>query len=220
MNPLYPMSTMNPPEPPAPPFPLPSPLPPLVPSVVPSPGSLPVGAIIAYAGVPHSAAPAPEGFLVCDGRALDKDDFHELFQVIGYKYSRNDGGQRFQLPNLQGYFLRGVDPRGSVDKDRDQRVSVAGAAYDGVGSIQQSAFQLHEHELSAATAAAAKSPSGTEAGTVTTVSEKTTEVVPEAADVPLHTSKFESRPVNVAVYFLVLARSARELRPAALAESR
>ena len=44
---------------------------------------------------------------------------------------------------------------------------------------------------------------GTEAGTTTTTFENTTEVVPDQSDVTLSTSKFESRPVNVALYFIL-----------------
>lgn len=204
---------MNPPLPPSPPLLVPGLLPPLVPGTPAAAGGLPVGAVIAFAGLPGVHSPPLEafGFMVCDGRSLDRDEFEELFNVVAYIYSATEGGQRFQIPNLQGYFLRGVDPNGQVDPDLDQRTSVSGQTYAGVGSVQASAFQLHEHQLAAATAASQPSQSGTEAGTTTTLTEKTTQVVPEASDVTLHTSKFESRPVNVALYFLVRFTSSPSL---------
>ena len=202
---------MNPPLPPAPPFLVPGLLPPLVPGGTATGGGLPVGAVIAFAGLPGAHSPPLEasGFMVCDGRSLDKDEFEELFNVIAYTYSATDGGQTFRIPDLQGYFLRGVDPNGQVDPDLDARVSVSGHGYSGVGSLQPSAFQLHEHKLAAAAATAQPSQSGTEAGTTTATFENTTEVVPERADVALGTSQFESRPVNVALYFIVRFTSKR-----------
>jgi microcystin-dependent protein len=196
---------MNPPLPPSPPLLVPGLLPPLVPGTTTAGGCLPVGTVLAFAGLPGAHSPPLEasGFMVCDGRSLDKDEFEELFNVIAYTYSATDGGQNFQIPNLQGYFLRGVDPNGQVDPDLDVRTSVSGHAYSGVGSLQPSAFQLHEHKLAAAAATSQPSQSGTEAGTTTTTFENTTEVVPDQSDVTLSTSKFESRPVNVALYFIL-----------------
>lgn len=204
MNPLPPM-------PPMPSLPVPAQLPPIVPTLGPSFGAAPVGAVIAFAGTlgAHSPPLEASGWMVCDGRAVDKDECAELFNVIGYTYSARAGGQSFQIPNLQGYFLRGVDPSGTVDPDLDKRVSVSQQPYQGVGSIQPSAFQLHEHQLSAATASAQPSQSGKEAGTTTTATETTTEVVAEPGGEPLNTSKYESRPINVAVYFIL--RYASEL---------
>ncbi len=58
--------------------------------------SLP-GMIEAYA-----AATAPEGYLLCDGRAVSRTTYSELFKVIGTTYGSGDGSTTFNIPNLQG----------------------------------------------------------------------------------------------------------------------
>jgi len=202
---------MKPPLPPLPPLPqLPPPglLSPLVPGLTAAGGDFPVGAVVAFAGTSGACSLLEAaGWMVCDGRSLDRYLYEELFNALGYTYSATESGRDFQIPNFQGYFLRGVDPHGTVDQDLDLRTSVSGEPYSGVGSNQDSAFQLHEHRLSAAKAVAQPSQSGTEAGTTGATTEDTTQVVPEPGVNALHTSKYESRPINVSVYFIVRYRN-------------
>src|SRR4051812_3235520 len=43
----------------------------------------------------------PEGWAACDGRMLSKDDYPDLFSLIGTTYG-GDGQPMFALPDLQG----------------------------------------------------------------------------------------------------------------------
>lgn len=65
----------------------------------------PVGAVIMY-----SALTAPIGWLVCDGSAVSRDDYSDLFSVVGVNYGNGDGSTTFNLPNLMGRVVVGVDP--------------------------------------------------------------------------------------------------------------
>lgn len=64
----------------------------------------------------HEHLPAnddyPEGddyhFAFCDGRWLLKDEYPELFDVIGYNYSQIKGGVTFQIPDMRGKFPFGA----------------------------------------------------------------------------------------------------------------
>ena len=56
-----------------------------------------VGSIIPFAG-----STIPTGFLVCDGRAVDRSAYSQLFDVIGTTYGSGDGISTFNLPNLVG----------------------------------------------------------------------------------------------------------------------
>lgn len=60
----------------------------------------PVGTIINHAG-----DVAPDGYMVCDGRILNRNDYRELFSIIGTKYGIGDGITTFALPNKDGDFL-------------------------------------------------------------------------------------------------------------------
>ena len=52
--------------------------------------------------VPYPGSVLPEGFLVCDGSAVSRDDYSDLFEIIGTTYGSGDGSTTFNLPNLSG----------------------------------------------------------------------------------------------------------------------
>lgn len=101
-------------------------------------------ALFAAAGVAAAAAPvgqigmfwrstAPAGWLVCDGSAVDREDYADLFAVIGVSAGPGDGSTTFNLPDLRGEFLRGLDGGRGVDTGRT------------LGSAQGSQFAAHTH---------------------------------------------------------------------------
>lgn len=65
--------------------------------------AIPVGSYLLYS----SNTNTPDGFLRCDGSALDKNTYSALFEVIGYTYGKS--GDKFLLPNFSdGKFMRGT----------------------------------------------------------------------------------------------------------------
>lgn len=52
--------------------------------------------------IPYTKSVVPEGYLVCDGSAISRSDYPELFTVIGTVYGSGDGYSTFNLPNLSG----------------------------------------------------------------------------------------------------------------------
>ena len=64
--------------------------------------SIPVGTIIAvaYTGV-------PEGYMHCNGAAVNRTTYVNLFNKIGTTYGAGDGSTTFNLPNTVGKFLEG-----------------------------------------------------------------------------------------------------------------
>lgn len=64
---------------------------------------IPVGSYLLYS----SNTNTPDGFLRCDGSALDKTIYAALFAMIGYTYGRS--GDKFLLPNFSdGKFMRSI----------------------------------------------------------------------------------------------------------------
>ena len=63
-----------------------------------------VGAILPFAG-----STIPDGFLVCDGSAISRSEYSDLFEVIGTTYGAGDGTTTFNLPNMQGRATVGPD---------------------------------------------------------------------------------------------------------------
>lgn len=57
----------------------------------------PVGSISLFAG-----STAPNGWLICDGSAVSRTTYADLFSVIGTTYGTGDGSTTFNIPNLKG----------------------------------------------------------------------------------------------------------------------
>lgn len=66
--------------------------------------TLPIGAII-----PFSSDTIPENWLLCDGQAVSRTTYQELFSAIGTTYGNGDGSTTFNLPDLQGKIPVGKD---------------------------------------------------------------------------------------------------------------
>ncbi|MCP4133540.1 MAG: tail fiber protein [bacterium] len=90
----------------------------------------PAGTIAPFAGPEGNL---PEGWLLCDGSSVSRDTYDTLFQAIDTSWGSADGSS-FNLPDLQGRFLRGLDIAGIIDPGR------------AVGSYQNDAFQDHKHQ--------------------------------------------------------------------------
>jgi len=61
---------------------------------------------------------APLGFLACDGSAVSRTLYPDLFAAIGITWGNGDGGTTFNLPDARGEFVRGFDSGRGVDAGR------------------------------------------------------------------------------------------------------
>jgi microcystin-dependent protein len=104
------------------------------------------GMIITFAGPP---ANLPAGWLVCDGSEVKRSVYPGLFAAIGTSWGSGDGATSFNLPDLRGRFLRGVDQGQGRDPDAATRTASAngGNVGDMVGSLEADAFKSHVHTL-------------------------------------------------------------------------
>jgi hypothetical protein len=50
----------------------------------------------------YAGSTAPNGWLLCDGRAVSRTEFPQLFALIGISYGAGDGSTTFNLPNPDG----------------------------------------------------------------------------------------------------------------------
>jgi microcystin-dependent protein len=90
------------------------------------PDTLPVGSILAYAADTLDATLSTH-WQFCQGGQMNKAQYPDLFAAIGYSNGSGADPNIFYLPNLQGYFLRGVDETGNVDVDAGSRITPSGA---------------------------------------------------------------------------------------------
>lgn len=83
----------------------------------------------------HAGSTPPLGALVCNGALISRTSYATLFAAIGTTYGPGDGTTTFQLPDLRGEFLRGLDGGRGVDAGRS------------MGSAQADAVKMHDHDL-------------------------------------------------------------------------
>jgi microcystin-dependent protein len=65
---------------------------------------VPTGAVMPFAGII-----APATFLICDGSAVNRNVYSDLFEVIGTFYGAGDGVTTFNLPDLRGRVISGYN---------------------------------------------------------------------------------------------------------------
>lgn len=75
----------------------------------------------------------PDGYLEANGGAISRATYSNLFSVIGTQYGGGNGATTFNLPNLRGVFVRGVDNGRGLDPGRT------------LGSYQEDIFGSHRH---------------------------------------------------------------------------
>lgn len=67
--------------------------------------SLPIGSMIPFG----SQENIPSNWKICDGSAISRETYAELFNVIGTSYGEGDGTTTFNLPNKRGRVSVGLD---------------------------------------------------------------------------------------------------------------
>lgn len=92
---------------------------------------MPVGSLTQYAG-----ATAPTGFLICDGSAISRTTYADLFAIISTTYGAGDTTTTFNLPDMRETYAVGVGTRGSGVTQHDVFT---------LGQFKDDQFQSHLH---------------------------------------------------------------------------
>ncbi len=123
----------------------------------------PPGTIVAFGGTT-----VPDGWFLCDGRAVSSAQYPRLFTAIGTSWGSGipSSTTNFNLPDLRGMFLRGVNGGrndGYHDTDASLRTNavpvgrtdtgglVTGNPANNVGSVQGDKLATHSHQWGATT---------------------------------------------------------------------
>ena len=100
--------------------------------------TLPIGTI-----VPFGSDTFPENWLLCDGSAVSRTTYQDLFNIIGTTYGAGDGFTTFNLPDLRG--------RVSVGKSSDTEFDTLGeTGGEKKHTLTIDEMPSHTHELYAA----------------------------------------------------------------------
>ena len=102
----------------------------------------PPGTIISGAG-PNP----PAGYMLCDGSAISRAFYANLFNAINVAWGYGDNASTFNIPDLRGMFIRGVDSGRGIDPESAGRYQPysGGNSGDNVGSYQQTSVVSHSH---------------------------------------------------------------------------
>ena len=160
-------------------------------------GNMPTGAIIAYGGVT-----APSGYLLCNGTAVSRTTYANLFTAIGTAYGNGDGSTTFNVPQAQGMFLRGADNGAGNDPDTLTRTAnnPGGNTGDNVGSQQVDAMTSHTHTVRLYTGSGNISGQAAEAGSAFTSNQNSGTQSYSGGNTVVST---ETRPINIYVNYII-----------------
>jgi microcystin-dependent protein len=123
------------------------------------PNNVPVGTIVPFGGVidanpdavPAPTSPPPSGWLLCNGDSLNGLDtrYVALYKAIKTSFGGISTSMSFNLPDLRGRFLRGVDGTAGRDKDATDTgrpaMNTGGNVGNRVGSIESDTLLRHNH---------------------------------------------------------------------------
>lgn len=85
------------------------------------------------AAFPRTTAPA--GWLKCNGAEISRTTYAALFAIVGTTFGAGNGTTTFNLPDMRGEFIRGLDDGRGVDTGR------------AMGSAQASDIEPHSHDI-------------------------------------------------------------------------
>lgn len=156
---------------------------------------VPAGCVMSFA-----MSAAPTGWYPCDGTTVSRTGSGaNLFAAIGTTYGIGNNSTTFNVPNLQGQFIRGLTTNFStVSRD-----PLSGSRV--LGSVQSDAFQGHRHAMTNNTSlwqnfggSALAGLGQSQANGNAAVTDPTTDTIngtPRTAN--------ETRPVNIALLYCI-----------------
>lgn len=99
---------------------------------------LPPGMVVQHSINANIGTAGRYQWLYCNGQAVSRADYARLYAIIGDRFGNGDGSTTFNVPDLRGMIVRGMDDGRGVDPDAATRTAMngGGATGDAVGSVQ------------------------------------------------------------------------------------
>lgn len=116
--------------------------------------SAPAGTIEAFAGTT-----APTGWLLCGGQAISRTTYANLFTIIGTTYGVGDGSTTFNIPDLRGRTVAGLDNINGTDAGRlDWANNLGTSGGTQTHTLSSSEMPAHAHNVVIRRSAVSSSP--------------------------------------------------------------
>ena len=105
--------------------------------------TFPIGAITEY---PVSES-VPNNWLLCNGQAVSRIEYEELFEILGTTWGTGDGSTTFNLPNRAGLIAIGAGTH--TDTNGDSKTFVLGQEYGEYNhTLTTQEMPSHDHNIS------------------------------------------------------------------------
>ena len=109
---------------------------------------MPVGTILMWAGgstttATYTDADVPTGFLLCDGTAVPRSTYNNLFLTIDIRYGQGDGSSTFNLPNLIAFAPVGSKTASAKTNGIRGNANAAATSYTTTGATSTTAHHSH-----------------------------------------------------------------------------
>lgn len=85
---------------------------------------------------PYAALAAPTGWLICNGQAISRTTYDTLFTLLGTYYGSGNGSTTFNIPDLRGRVVAGMDYDGTGRLDSATLGATQGAKSHTLDSTQ------------------------------------------------------------------------------------
>lgn len=133
----------------------------------------------------------PVGYILCDGQAVSRTDYSDLFAVIGVNFGAGDGSTTFNVPDYRGCFLRGLGgASGTLYAKQEQGLPNITGKGGGV-------------TMAGAISGAFSSTNVSSPGNFNTGNNWTTVQFDASLSNPIYGSADENRPDNYAVQYFI-----------------
>ena len=113
--------------------------------------------------LPWGDSSIPSGFLECDGSAVSRTTYANLFAVIGTTHGSGDGSTTFNLPDLQGKCCQNSSPTKSFATNGGSSTvsitgNISGSASPHTLSTPEIASHTHPRSIGGTTGAGGNNP--------------------------------------------------------------
>lgn len=103
---------------------------------------MPTGSIMSFAGTS-----APTGYLLCDGSAISRTVYSDLFGILGLTYGAGNNSTTFNIPDLRGRVIAGVDDMGGTSAGQlTGQTTLGGTTGAEDVTLTTSQIPAHYHE--------------------------------------------------------------------------
>jgi microcystin-dependent protein len=97
--------------------------------------------------IPWPKTTAPTGFLLCDGAAVSRTTYADLFAITSTTYGVGDGSSTFNVPNLKGKMPQGYDVSNYALAATDGAANVTVTGAPASTQLATNELAAHQHTV-------------------------------------------------------------------------